>query len=84
MRLFLRIIKLVFLVVFLTVLTQVGGLIYLLYQPVGRLVRQKVKPGFKQKVYRLGAFLLIAQLLSYSVAQLVGRSIVQWRPPLPP
>lgn len=56
MRLFLRIIKLVFLVVFLTVLTQVGGLIYLLYQPVGRLVRQKVKPGFKQKVYRLGAF----------------------------
>jgi len=38
----------------LTLLTQVGGLIYLLYQPLGELVRQKVKPGWRQKGYRRG------------------------------
>lgn len=81
MQRFLRIIKVLFLAGLLTVITQVGGAIYLLYQPLGSLVRQKVKPGFKQKGLRFATFLSLYLISTFLLVPLIAKK--EGRVPLP-
>lgn len=53
--------------VLLTAATQVGGIIYLLWIPIGRLVNQRVDQWFYKFLARLGSFLLIYVLFTFLI-----------------
>ena len=66
MNTILSILKVIFLFALLTLLTQVGGLIYLLYQPLSFFLRKKIQKGWKSSAVRLlsfSAFYLFISLL---------------------
>lgn len=51
----------------LTAITQVGGIIYLLWIPVGRLINKKIAQWFYRFLARLGSFLLIYLLFTFLI-----------------
>jgi|AntRauTorckE5430_2_1112549.scaffolds.fasta_scaffold02684_5 hypothetical protein len=67
----------IFLFLLLTLLTQVGGLFYLLYQPVGLQIRNKVSGKWSSRAYRtlafVGIYILGSILLVPPLARLNGR-----------
>ena len=81
MKTFFRFIKHILIFLFLTVITQVGGLIYLLYQPVSRKIKQRVKNKSKQRLVRLTAFTALYLLISWTIVPLAAKQF--GRVPLP-
>jgi len=76
-------VKSILIFVLLTVLTQVGGLIYLVYKPVGGYIRKNQAVRLKSRLLRLGSFLtlyLLATLfLIPPVARHFGRAPLPWK-----
>ncbi|MEM7659125.1 MAG: hypothetical protein AAF399_23590 [Bacteroidota bacterium] len=62
---------------FLTLLTQVGGIILLLYLPLGRRIRNSLPKGWKRRGIQLGSavsfYLLISMVVVVPLAKLGGR-----------
>ena len=58
---------------FLTILTQVGGFIYLLYQPLSSRIKQKVQKKSKQRLTRLATFSALYLLISWTIVPLVAK-----------
>lgn len=66
----------------LTVLTQVGGLIYLAYKPVGWYVRKNQPVRWKSRLLRLSSFLTLYLLVTFflipPIAGRFGRAPLPW------
>ena len=77
----LSILKTILLFILLTVLTQIGGLIYLIYKPFGLRVQKRIKPGWKQWLYRLALFSLFLLITSILIVPPIARQF--GRVPLP-
>ncbi len=76
------ILRTLLIVLSLTVLTQVGGLIYLLYLPLRHYWNQRIKHRWKARLYRWTIFamlyVLICTLLIPPLARLGGRRPLPW------
>ena len=81
MKTFLRLIKYTSIFLFLTTITQVGGLIYLLYQPLSQKIKHKIKNKPKQRLIRFGAFSILYLLISWTIVPIVAKQFN--RVPLP-
>ncbi len=82
MKLFLSLLKGLLIVSLLTVLTQVGGLIYLIYKPISWRISKKVKRFWPKLAWKSGVFALLwlscSGLLIPSIAQSLGRVSLPW------
>ena len=56
MSLFREIIKTVLIIMLLTLLTQIGGIIYLVYKPIGLKIKRKFEKKIQRRLLRLGIF----------------------------
>ncbi|MEO0894781.1 MAG: hypothetical protein AAFY71_00075 [Bacteroidota bacterium] len=66
----------------LTLLTQVGGLIYLLYIPLSLQLNKRIQPRFKRFMAKLGSFLTVYLLFSFLIIPTLASKISN-RVPLP-
>ncbi len=80
-KLFFYILKLFLLFSLLTILTQVGGLLYLLYQPFSRGIKKKVRQPVKSFFIRAAFFSGILVLFSLLIVPMLARPF--GRVPLP-
>lgn len=78
MKVFLEITKSVLIVVLLTLLTQVGGLVYLLYKPLSMRIKKRVRHPLRSWLLRLSVFsgllILTAWLVIPPLAGAFGRT----------
>lgn len=81
MKTSLKFLKYVFVFLFLTLITQVGGLIYLLYQPFSRKIKRTIKQKPKQRFVRFTTFSTFYLLISWTIVPLVAKQF--GRVPLP-
>lgn len=81
MKTFLKFIKYTSIFICLTIVTQVGGLIYLMYQPLSRKIRQKIQAKSKQRLLRFVAFSALYLLISWTIVPMAAKQF--GRVPLP-
>jgi len=78
LKLLLRLVKVIVIFVVLTILSQVGGVIYLIYKPFGLQISKSIKSKISQKLLRFGLFLgfmIISSLwIIPPIAQQFGRT----------
>lgn len=68
-------------IVLLTIVTQVGGIVYLLYLPLGRQLRNRIKKKWPQRLLRLSAFGLLMLISSLFIVPMLAKQF--GRVPLP-
>jgi hypothetical protein len=82
MKLLLSVFFRVCLVVLLTVITQIGGVIYLIYKPLGIYINKKITHKYFQLFARLAAFMAIYCFFSILIVPLIAQKVFN-RVPLP-
>lgn len=72
-----EIVKTILITIILTILTQIGGLIYLIYKPIGLSLKKRVENKLRSRLVRLGIFcgifLLFSLVIIPPIAKLYGR-----------
>lgn len=72
-----RLVKALLIIILLTVFTQIGGLIYLIYKPIGSSIKRRTENTLKSIGFRLGVFsglfLLFSLLIIPPIAKQFGR-----------
>ena len=58
---------------FLTLITQVGGFIYLLYLPLRRKIKHRIKPKSKQRLVRVAVFGIFYLFISWTIVPLAAK-----------
>ncbi len=82
MKLFLSIFLRLCLIITLTIITQIGGVIYLIYKPLGIYISKKIKNKYFQLFARLVTFVAIYSLFSALIVPIIAKKAFN-RVPLP-
>jgi len=72
LQIFLKILKTIFNFAWLTILTQVGGIIYLLYQPISFFIKKKYD-GWKSRGRRILSFVLLYLICSLLIVPIIAK-----------